>query len=155
VARWARLAKRGVETPLLGKMAFGAAIVGVSYVLLGLVAAWNEAHGTRANWGWLAGWFALMTTGELYILPVGLALFGRLAPDGFRATSIATWFFAGFFGNLLAGGLGTLWSVLTHGWFFVLIGAVAGISALLLYMLGRRLGGVESDESGPAMAMTR
>ncbi|MFA6229257.1 MAG: peptide MFS transporter [Rhodanobacter sp.] len=156
VARWARLAQRGIETPLLGKMAFGAAIVGASYVLLGLVAAWSEAHGTRANWGWLAGWFVLMTVGELYILPVGLALFGRLAPEGFRATSIATWFFAGFFGNLLAGALGTRWSVLTHAWFFALIGAVAGLSALLLYLLGRRLGGVESHGAvEPALAMTR
>src|SRR5665213_1393657 len=117
VARWARLARRGVETPLLGKMAFGAAVVGVSYGLLGVVAAWSEAHGTRASWLWLFGWFVLFTIGELYILPVGLALFGRLAPEGFRATSIATWFFAGFFGNLLAGGLGTLWSQFAHGWF--------------------------------------
>ena len=121
VARWARLAQRGVETPLLGKMAFGAAIVGVSYLVLGLVAAWCDAHGTRASWLWLVGWFVLMTTGELYILPVGLGLFGRMAPDGFRATSIATWFFAGFFGNLLAGALGTLWSQLAHAWFFALI----------------------------------
>lgn len=156
VARWARLARRGVETPLLGKMAFGAVIVGVSYVALGIVAAWSEAHGTRASWLWLFGWFVLFTIGELYILPVGLALFGRLAPEGFRATSIATWFFAGFFGNLLAGALGTLWSQFSHGWFFVLIGVVAGISAMLLYLLGRRLGDVESDANvGAAVALAR
>jgi POT family proton-dependent oligopeptide transporter len=143
VARWARLARRGIETPLLAKMAFGAAIVALSYVALGLVAGWNEAHGTRANWGWLAGWFVLFSIGELYILPTGLALFGRMAPEGFRATSIATWFFAGFFGNLLAGGLGTLWSRLAHGWFFVLIGGVSALSAVLLYGLSLRLGGVE------------
>jgi POT family proton-dependent oligopeptide transporter len=151
VARWARLAKHGVETPLLGKMAFGAVVVGVSYVALGIVAAWSEAHGTRASWLWLFGWFVLFTIGELYILPVGLALFGRLAPEGFRATSIATWFFAGFFGNLLAGALGTLWSVFSHGWFFVLIGAVSGVAATLLYMLSRRMGDVESHGTANAV----
>lgn len=156
VARWSRLARHGVETSLLGKMAFGATIVGLSFIALGAVAAWNDAHGTRASWLWLFGWFLLFTIGELYILPVGLALFGRLAPEGFRATSIATWFFAGFFGNLLAGGLGTLWSSLSHGWFFVLIGGVAGLSASLLYMLGRRLGDVERHGAlEPAMVMTR
>jgi POT family proton-dependent oligopeptide transporter len=156
VARWARLARRGVETPLLGKMAFGAVIVGISYVALGIVAAWSEAHGTRASWLWLFGWFVLFTIGELYILPVGLALFGRLAPEGFRATSIATWFFAGFFGNLLAGALGTLWSQFSHAWFFVLIGAVAGVSAMLLYLLGRRLGDVESHANvGAVVALAR
>ena len=153
VARWTRLARRGVETPLLGKMAFGAAIVGASYVALGVVAAWNDAHGTRASWLWLFGWFVVFTIGELYILPVGLALFGRLAPDGFRATSIATWFFAGFFGNLLAGVLGMLWSVLAHGWFFTLIGAVSGVSALLLYALSLRMGNVEHQHAPTGAAL--
>jgi POT family proton-dependent oligopeptide transporter len=153
VARWARLARRGVETPLLGKMAFGAVIVGVSYVALGIVAAWNEAHGTRASWVWLFAWFVVFTIGELYILPVGLALFGRLAPEGFRATSIATWFFAGFFGNLLAGALGTLWSVLSHGWFFALIGAVSGVAAMLLYALSLRMGKVEHQHAATGAAL--
>ena len=153
VARWARLARRDVETPLLGKMAFGAVIVGVSYVALGIVAAWNEAHGTRASWVWLFAWFVVFTIGELYILPVGLALFGRLAPEGFRATSIATWFFAGFFGNLLAGALGTLWSVLSHGWFFALIGAVSGVAAMLLYALSLRMGKVEHQHAATGAAL--
>lgn len=156
VIRWARLAKRGIETPWLKKMAFGAAVVGASYVILACVAAWSDAHGTRASWVWLVGWFIMMTLGELYILPIGLGLFGRMAPEGFRATSIATWFFAGFFGNLLAGALGTLWSSLTHGWFFALIGVVAGLAAALLYILGLRLGHVEArDHAGAAMVLSR
>jgi POT family proton-dependent oligopeptide transporter len=150
VARWARLSTRGVETPLLGRMAFGAAVVAGSYLLLAVLSAWCEARGVRAHWGWLVAWFVLMTTGELYILPVGLALFGRMAPEGFRATSIATWFFAGFFGNLLAGVLGTLWSELDHAWFFALIAAVATMAAVLLYMLCRRLGDVESHGAADA-----
>ncbi|HET6552359.1 MAG TPA: peptide MFS transporter [Dyella sp.] len=156
VIRWARLAKRGVETPWLMKMAFGAAVVGASYLILACVATWSDAHGVRASWVWLVGWFVMMTLGELYILPIGLGLFGRMAPEGFRATSIATWFFAGFFGNLLAGALGTLWSGLSHGWFFALIGAVAGLAAVLLYILGVRLGQVETrEDAGAAMVLSR
>ncbi len=156
VLRWARLAKRGIETPWLMKMAFGAAIVGLSYLILGGVAVWSEAHGTRASWVWLVAWFIMMTLGELYILPIGLGLFGRMAPEGYRATSIATWFFAGFFGNLLAGALGTLWSSLSHGWFFALIGSVAGLAAALLYILGVRLGHVETrDDASVAMVLSR
>jgi POT family proton-dependent oligopeptide transporter len=139
VARWSRLAKRGVETPSLYKMAFGAAVVGISYVLLAAVASWTESRGTPAHWAWLVGWFVLMTLGELYILPVGLGLFGRMAPDRLRATCIALWFFAGFFGNLLAGALGTLWSRLPHGGFFLVTGGVAGGAAFLLFFVGVRM----------------
>jgi len=147
VARWSRLARRGIETPALTRMAFGAAVVGLSYLLLAGVATWTEMHGTRAHWAWLVGWFALMTLGELYILPVGLGLFGRMAPEGFRATCIASWFFAGFFGNLLAGALGTLWSLLSHAGFFVLIGGTAIIAATMLYMLGLRVGSMEKRDN--------
>jgi POT family proton-dependent oligopeptide transporter len=107
------------------------------------VAAWSEARGVRANWLWLVGWFVLMTLGELYILPVGLGLFGHLAPEGLGATCIALWFFAGFFGNLLAGALGTLWSRLPHGGFFLLVGGVAGVAAALLFVVGLRMGDAE------------
>jgi POT family proton-dependent oligopeptide transporter len=139
VARWSRLAKRGVDTPSLYKMAFGAAVVGASYLALAAVASWTEARGVHAHWSWLVGWFVLMTLGELYILPVGLGLFGHMAPEGLRATCIAIWFFAGFFGNLLAGALGTLWSSLPHGAFFVAVAGVAGCSAAMLFVLGVRV----------------
>lgn len=149
LAWWARLARRGIETPALHRMAFGAALVGLSYLLLAGVSAWSQSHGTRAHWGFLAGGFVLMTVGELYILPVGLGLFGRLAPPGLRATSMATWFFAGFFGNLLAGSLGTLWSRLPTPGFFGLISAVAGLAALQLFSMGTRMGAVERSDGSP------
>jgi POT family proton-dependent oligopeptide transporter len=65
-----------------------------------------------------------------------------------RATSIAIWFFAGFFGNLLAGALGTLWSSLPHAGFFTLIAAVAGVAAAFLYVLRLRSGTVEKEDNG-------
>lgn len=153
LARWDRLAKRGVETPLLHKMAFGAVVVSLSYLMLAAVTGWTEAHATHAHWAWLVGWFALMTLGELYILPTGLGLFGRMAPEGLRATCIALWYFAGFFGNLLAGALGTLWSKLPHGEFFVIIAGVASGAAVLLFLVGRRVGHVERRAASVSMPL--
>jgi POT family proton-dependent oligopeptide transporter len=153
LARWDRLAKRGVETPLLHKMAFGALVVSVSYLTLAAVTGWTEAHATHAHWAWLVGWFVLMTLGELYILPTGLGLFGRMAPEGLRATCIALWYFAGFFGNLLAGTLGTLWSKLPHAEFFVIIAGVASAAAVLLFLVGRRVGHVERRAPSVSMSM--
>jgi POT family proton-dependent oligopeptide transporter len=76
-----------------------------------------------------------MTVGELFILPVGLGLFARLAPPGLTATVVATWYFAGFAGNLLAGWLGTGWNGVSNGVFLALTGAVALLSAGCLALL--------------------
>ena len=137
VGHWTRLGKQGREPSSLRKMVTGAALVGASYVLIALVSAYSAAEHMRASWLWLTFFFVLMTTGELFILPVGLGFFGRLAPKGFEATAIATWFFAGFAGNLLAGGLGVLWSFFSQPVFFAVIAATAFVAALLLLFFVR------------------
>jgi POT family proton-dependent oligopeptide transporter len=135
LARWARLAQRGRDAPPIAKMSIGAAVVGVSYLMIATVTYWCESRGVKASWVWLTAFFLVMTLGEIHILPVGLGLFGRLAPSRLAATTIAAWFLAAFAGNLLAGSLGSLWSRIDHAAFFLLIAAVAGSAALLLRAL--------------------
>jgi proton-dependent oligopeptide transporter, POT family len=137
VAYWLRLARDGREPSSIVKMAIGAGVVAFSYVMLAGVAAWSDHTGTPATWLWLVAFFIVMTTGELYILPIGLGLFGRLAPEGFGATSIALWFFAAFAGNLAAGAAGATWSRLSAPQFFILIAVIAGVSGLLLLFFDR------------------
>jgi POT family proton-dependent oligopeptide transporter len=143
VARWTRLAKRGREPSSVVKMVMGAGVIGGSYLLIAAVSWWTGRSGGQVNWLWLAFFNVVMTAGELFILPVGLGLFGRLAPNGLRATTIAFWFSAGFFGNLLAGWLGGFWSRLDNAEFFVVIGAVALLAAILLRLLASPARAVE------------
>ena len=86
-----------------------------------------------------------MTAGELFILPVGLGFFGRLAPKGLEATAIAVWFFASFAGNLLAGWLGTFWSSLSQPVFFAVIALTAAFSAVLLLAFVRAGAAAEQE----------
>ena len=110
----------------------GAFTVAAAFVML----AWVDASaGGRAHWAWLAGFFLLFTLGELFILPIGLGLFARLAPAGHAATTIAAWYFASFGGNLLAGALGTLWSAMGHASFFGVMALVAAAAGALLRLL--------------------
>ena len=83
--------------------------------------------------------------GELYILPVGLGLFGRLAPKGMQATMIAAWFFACFAGNLFAGALGTLWSHISHAQFFLLMAVPTGLTSAVLVLLDRPVRRLEAE----------
>lgn len=133
VAYWTRAARRGREQSTVAKMAMGGFIVGFSYLLLAAIAAWAGVE--RANWLWLALYFLIYTIGELFILPVGLGLFGKLAPREFAATAIAAWFMAAFFGNLAAGAVGALWSDVTPAIFFAITGGIGLVSGALLLAL--------------------
>src|SRR3546814_11862579 len=82
-------------------MAIGSALVGVSYVMLAILA--HVADRQPVNWLWLVLFFGVMTLGELYILPGGLSLFDRIAPPGPNTTAIAPCYSSLLTGNLLSG----------------------------------------------------
>lgn len=132
---WRRRADAGRETSPAMRMAIGALIVAAAYVLLAGVAA--LAGEARVGWMWLVAFFVILTLGELYILPTGLGLFAKLAPQRLGATTVASWFLAIFSGSLLAGLVGTLWSKASHAGFFLLLAGLAVVAAALLWRLDR------------------
>ncbi|MGH8178474.1 MAG: peptide MFS transporter [Steroidobacter sp.] len=146
LAIWRRRDRAGRAYLPLRRMALGALVVGAAYLVLAFAAEQSTSAGALAHWLWLVVFFVAYTTGELFILPTGLALFGRLAPNALAATSIALWFSASFAGNLLAGGLGSLWSRLGAADFFLLIAAVASIAGALLWLMDRPARGLLHDD---------
>jgi len=152
VAHWTRQARNGREPAPARKMAMGALGVACAYLMLAAVSAMTPAG--QASWIWLALFFLILTSGELFILPIGLGLFARLAPAGHGATTIAAWFFTTFGGSLLAGVLGTYWSVLGPSSFFVLMGAVGIAAGVLLWLLDRPTRRVEAVAQSPVAATT-
>lgn len=148
LAYWARLAARGTELPPLLRMAVGAGVVALCYVAVAAVAHVAPAGG--APWPVLVLFIAGITVGELWILPVGLGLFGRLAPAGLAASMIAAWYFAGFAGNLLGGVLGALMSPLGAPGFFLLMAAVAAAAAMALLVLARPARSLEAEPAPAA-----
>jgi len=148
LAWWHRRAAAGKLQAPARKMALGALIVGVAYVMLAAL-DWTHA-GVQTGWLWFAVFFGVFTLGELYILPTGLGLFARLAPKGFGATTVAAWYLASFAGSLAAGFVGTLWSGVNHAAYFLLLAGIAGLSAVLLRLadpLERRLAATKARES--------
>jgi POT family proton-dependent oligopeptide transporter len=133
LAFWRRRADAGRESSSMQKMATGAMIAAVAYLMLAF-AAWFAGDG-RASWIWLVAYFVVFTLGELFILPTGLGLFARLAPPSLGATTVAAWFFAIFTGSFAAGIVGTLWSGTSHAVYFVIVAAIAMVAAGLLLAL--------------------
>ncbi len=132
---WNRRARAGREMTALVRMATGAWIVALAYAAIGTIATFVPAG--EVSWVWLFLFLVTVTLGELWILPVGLGLFGRLAPFNLAATTMAAWYSASFAGNLLAGLLGSTWSDLGASRFFVLMAGVALFAGLLLRLLDR------------------
>ena len=137
VLHWTRRAARGRGGGTAAKMAFGALVVGASFLMLAAVTAFDAGDGRRTSWLWGVAFITVYTAGELHILPVGLGLFARIAPAGLAATAVAVWFSAAFLGNLASGLLGELWSVLPPAGFMALIGAVCVVPALALLAFDR------------------
>ncbi|AKM10893.1 peptide MFS transporter [Croceicoccus naphthovorans] len=133
LAHWRRQALAGTERTPLRKMSLGALIVGAAYVMLA-IATVIQGDG-RASWLWLVGFFAIFTFGELYILPNGLGVFARLAPQRLGASTVASWFLAIFTGSLAGGLVGSFWSVLPTGLYFLVLAVICAVAALFLRML--------------------
>ena len=124
------------------KMAIGAVILAAAYLLLAIVVSFAGTH--RANALWLVIFFVVLTTGELHTLPTGLGLFARLAPRRLGATTVASWFLTIFSGSLLAGIVGSLWSRISHGSFFLVLAGFALAAAVLLSMVERSVVSLEN-----------
>ena len=147
LAYWKRRAMTDPHQALVKRMALGALIVGASYALLTCVSVLSDGH--LASWVWLVLFFAILTFGELFILPTGLGLFARLAPPHLGATTVAAWFLVIFTGSLSAGFVGTLWSRLAPPQFFVLLAILSTIAAGLLFAIGQKADGAPKRTDQP------
>ncbi|HEX4480628.1 MAG TPA: peptide MFS transporter [Rudaea sp.] len=145
LAFWKRRANAGHESSSMQKMATGAMIVAIAYLVLAS-AAWFAGDG-QANWIWLVAYFVVFTLGELFILPTGLGLFARLAPPSLGATTVAAWFFAIFTGSFAAGAVGTMWSGMSHAVYFAMVAAISLVAAGVLIALDASTRRVEAERA--------
>jgi POT family proton-dependent oligopeptide transporter len=131
-------------------MATGALIVGGAYAMLAAASALSP---TGASWLWVAGYFFVLTLGELYILPTGLGLFARLAPPKLGATTVAAWYLAIFTGSMTAGFIGSWYGSLEPPLFFLILTGVAALAAAILLSLDKRARFVEAQRIAERSAL--
>jgi POT family proton-dependent oligopeptide transporter len=127
---WAWQARRGTEPFTVSKMAFACVCVAVANVVLAVAA--GLTNGGKASPLWLLGYFALVTIGELYLSPIGLALMSKSAPVRIRSLMMGLWFATTLPADVLAGYLGSFWSSMAKPNFFLMIAAVAAIGAVAI-----------------------
>jgi POT family proton-dependent oligopeptide transporter len=145
---WARSKEQKGTSHLLRRMGLGCLFAtGASVVMIGAAWAYSASGHAVSPW-WVIAYFAALTLGELYVLPIGLSLFGTLAPMQLAAMIMGAWYIAKFLGSVLAGVMGTLWLEIPPEAFFG-IGAVSSLMAsAALYWLGREQ--IRSTAAEPA-----
>ncbi|MEN9834070.1 MAG: hypothetical protein RL011_263, partial [Pseudomonadota bacterium] len=114
-------------------MAIGCVILGLSFIIMAVAA--RVVGDGKGSLLWPVVCTLLMTVGELYLSPVGLSLVTKVAPARMVSMMMGMWFLSSFFGNILSGYIGALYSLMQKDTFFVLLtvlGLVAGGAIMLM-----------------------
>jgi len=138
VALWARQSKQSKEPSTVTKMAMGDFMLGASYLIMAAAAYFAGPSG-HASWLWLFFFFSVITLGELYLSPIGLALVARVAPPSILSMMMGLWFITSFTGNLLQGYIGSFFSAMDKTHFFLLCACIGGVAGAVTWLFDRPL----------------
>ncbi len=142
VAFFTWLRRKGKEPSTPTKIAFGLLISALSVlVMVAAVKAGNNGTEKVSVW-WLIGSYGVVTIGELFLSPMGLALVSRLSPPRITSLMMGGWFLSTSIGNKLSGILASKWdeydNKVDYFWLnFILLGAAAVFLFVLLKWLNR------------------
>jgi POT family proton-dependent oligopeptide transporter len=99
---WIFLANRKVNYSVPAKLATSLLLLGLAYVVM-IFAAKLAVTGERTSPLYLTFTYMFFTLGELFLSPVGLSSFTKLAPKRYASQLMGLWFLGSSLGNLIAG----------------------------------------------------
>jgi POT family proton-dependent oligopeptide transporter len=131
------------EPSTVVKLSIGLFLNAASWLIM--LAAAHAAGGGQASWPWLFAFFVAITTGELYLSPTSLSLVTKVAPVRLLSMMMGVWLLTNFIGNFLAGYLGTFWSSMGKGDFFLMLAVISAAAGLAIALMHRPLRNVLRD----------
>jgi POT family proton-dependent oligopeptide transporter len=145
---WTSLGKRKIEPASPYKQAIGLFLLSVGYMVIAL-----GVHDvtTKVSMLWLVSLYTIHTFGELCLSPIGLSMVNKLAPVKFASLLMGVWFLSTASANKFAGVLSSLYpengvaksflgfQILNIYDFFMIFVAMSGVSAVILFLLSKRL----------------
>lgn len=151
---WSKLGDKQPSSPT--KMAIGLLLVSIGYIIIAFGVNGVDTT-TRVSMIWLLSLYFIHTIGELCLSPIGLSMVSKLSPIRFSSLLMGTWFLANALANKFAGNLSSLlpvtgadgmvisksflgFQITTLYDFFLVFIFMAGIAALVLFALSKKLG---------------
>lgn len=125
--------KKGVTTAR--KIFIGLVLTTISLLLMAFAGFLSEGGTAKVGWVWLAGFYAIVTLGELCLSPMGLSLVTKLSPSRLVGLTMGGWFMATSFGNNLSGFFGGIQETMSPTNFFLLLAGLAALASLFIFIL--------------------
>lgn len=129
---WVKLGDRQPSTPK--KFSFGLFFAGMSFIVMIIPAYFNGTDSLVSPF-WLVLSFFLVVLGELLLSPVGLSATTKLAPGAFAAQTMSLWFMTNASAQAINAQVVKFYSPENEIIYFGVIGVVALVIGLLLYIM--------------------
>jgi POT family proton-dependent oligopeptide transporter len=118
-------------------MAIGCIVLGLSFIVM--IVGVHFVGAGRGSWFWPVFCTLLLTVGELYLSPIGLSLVTKVAPARIVSMMMGMWFLSSFFGNILSGYIGVLYTRIPKDFFFGILLALGVGTGLAIWAFNRPL----------------
>jgi dipeptide/tripeptide permease len=135
VGYFASLQRRRKGLSTAQKLLLGMVLTTASLLLMAVAGMLSDGGAERVSWLWLAGFYAVVTIGELCLSPMGLSLVTKLSPPRLVGLTMGGWFLATAFGNNFSGFFGGIQGLMSPVSFFLLLAGLAGLVALYLRLV--------------------
>ncbi|MFH1464607.1 MAG: peptide MFS transporter [Pseudomonadota bacterium] len=134
---WLVARGRGLSTAR--KIFAGLVLTTLSLLVMALAGFLSADGSVKVAGLWLAGFYAIVTLGELCLSPMGLSLVTKLSPKRLVGLTMGGWFLATAFGNNLSGFFGGIQGQMSPSAFFLLLAGMAALVAGFIFALLPRL----------------
>ena len=131
--------RKGKQVPTAHKLLYGMMLTTAALLIMAVAGSMTDGGAVRVAGLWMAGFYFVITLGELCLSPIGLSLVTKLAPKRLVGLAMGGWFLAISIGNKFSGFLGNLQNYMEPMWFFVFLAGLAAAVAVFIFLVIPRL----------------
>lgn len=131
--------RKGKQVPTAHKLLYGMMLTTAALLIMAVAGSMTDGGAVRVAGLWMAGFYFVITLGELCLSPIGLSLVTKLAPKRLVGLAMGGWFLAISIGNKFSGFLGNLQNYMEPMWFFVFLAGLAAAVAVFVFLVMPRL----------------
>ena len=149
LAVFGSLAKKGKEPSAPRKIGIGMVIAAVGFMLLAFgsfglptpaeVEANGIAESALLSPNWLISTYLVLTFAELFLSPMGISFFSKVAPPKYKGAMMGLWFVATAIGNYLVAIIGYLWGGMQLWMVWSVLIVLCLLSALFMFSIMKKL----------------